>query len=286
MYSCKQLTCESENQLSLHGVRKLLVTLGLSTTFALMLPTSTVGAQLKDCFAVYREANQSQQTANQECCTGVFDDSKQNSQGWVWHEGLNLYVDKSKCDYSALKKTLLERLKDKDPESKPVQNKSDKLSNKIRGQDKKSAKPAEVDVSTKFNFENNKIIQQAGNFAGKNLAGLEYQYGDASGANFEGANLRNANFSGTTLTNANFKNAQLHGAVFDFAYLKNATFAGAELSGASLKGAVLRGASFIGARVTAAQLSVAIWVGAILDATLEKGIKDLDKGMDKTLKDN
>ena len=125
-----------------------------------------------------------------------------------------------------------------------------------------------------------KIIQKSGNFRGAKLAGLVYTYGNADKAIFEGADLRNANFEGTNLVNADFSNARLEGANFDYAYLKGAIFTNATLAGASLKGAVLRGANFLGVRVTAAQLSVAHWVGAIVDATLQQKLKELEKSMD------
>ncbi|MDE0330229.1 MAG: hypothetical protein OXL41_00015 [Nitrospinae bacterium] len=67
------------------------------------------GAQLKDCIALVA-ASQSRKSALQFCCTGTFNPDKKNSMGWIWHEGLNLYVDKSKCDSAELRKNHTERL--------------------------------------------------------------------------------------------------------------------------------------------------------------------------------
>ena len=249
---------------------------GLALPVFIVLAFSAGGAdgQLKDCFDVYEEARQSRLTALQDCCRGTFDRKKKHSMGWVWHNELNLYVDESKCDRAELRKILIEKLKKDEPASKE--------SEKPPGGSEKPVKTSKrsIDVGTRIEYKRGKIIQKGGNFRGANLAGLVYTYGNADKANFEGADLRNANFEGTNLAGANFRNARLEGANFNFSYLKGAVFTNASLAGASLKGAVLRGANFIGARVTVAQLSVAVWVGAILDAILEKGLKDFEKGTD------
>ena len=72
-------------------------------------------AQLKDCFDVYEDAQQSRVEALQACCTGTFNTNKRNSQGWVWHEELHLYVDESKCDRVELRRILIEKLKKEKP---------------------------------------------------------------------------------------------------------------------------------------------------------------------------
>ena len=241
-------------------------------------------AQLKDCFDVHEEARQSRQATLLACCRGTFDKDKKNSKGWTWHSELNLYIDLSKCDRAELRSILIEKLEEgKLEKEKPASQGSGKPSSGI-AKTKKSA-TRNVDVATRIEVKNQKIIKKSGNFSGANLAGLVYTYGNADEANFEGADLRNANFEGTNLIGANFRNARLDNAKFDHAYLKDAVFTNAVLTGASLKGAVLRGANFLGARVVAAQLSVAFWAGAIVDATLQLNLERLDKAIDAVIKD-
>ena len=237
---------------------------------ALVFLAACAQAQLKDCFAVHEEAKQSRESALRACCTGTFDRSKKNSQGWIWHEGLNLYVDESKCDRGELRELLIQDLKGK-------KGASSENETAPAAAERAGTSPNRQSVPER-KFSN-------GNFRGANLAGVVHTYKMAENADFEGANLENANFEGTTLTGANFRNAWLRDAKFDYAYLKNAVFANAVLTGVSFKGAVLRGANFIGARVTAAQLSAAHWVGVIVDATLQKSLHDLDKGMEKVVGD-
>ena len=240
----------------------------------LVLFAGSADAELKDCFGVFDEARQSRRAALQACCTGILDQKKTNSQGWIWHEGLNVYVDQSKCDQAELRRNLIEKLRKKKPVS-PGHGKPSSGTAKTGASQKRG-----IAVGTRAEYRGGKIIKEGGNFSGANLVGLVYAYGNADNANFEGADLRNANFEGTRLAGANFRNARLEGANFDYSYLKGATFTNAVLTGASLKGAVLRGANFIAARLTPAQVSVAFWAGAILDATLRQGLKDFKKGVD------
>ena len=79
------------------------------------------GAQFKDCIDIY-EASQPRKTALQFCCTGVLNDKKKNSMGWILNENVNLYVDTSKCDSAELRKDFTEKLK----KEKPLEHDSDK----------------------------------------------------------------------------------------------------------------------------------------------------------------
>ena len=224
----------------------------------------------KDCFDVFEEAHQSRADTLRACCTGTFDYGKKNARGWIWKSDLGLYVDKSRCNREEMMENLIQRLK-ADPSSSP-----DPVD-----QDKKSSKTSrQKEISRNATMKNGTLYRSA-NFKGMNLSGVVYTYGNADEANFEYANLKNANLEGTNFSKTNFKGAFLEGANLDSTYLKGAIFTNAILTGASLKGAVLRGANFIGARLTAAQLSVAIWAGAILDAALEKNLRELEREMDK-----
>ena len=187
VYSPKQITCSSESGGLLQRLRTLAVASGLGAVYMLMSATSCADTQLKDCFTVYKEARQSRETANKDCCTGTFDDTKKNSRGWVWHERLNLYVDKSKCDYSELRRNLIENLKGKRSMSKEGNVQKKRGNETIKSQKMQS-------IESKAKIGSRLVVQPSGNYQRNKLVGLRYTYGNASKANFESADLRGADF--------------------------------------------------------------------------------------------
>lgn len=229
----------------------------------------------KDCFDVFEEAHQSRADTLKACCRGTFDPKKKNARGWIWHDDLDLYVDMSKCDRKEMMENLIQELKIRELKTDPPSSPGSV------GQDKKSDETSRQNKIGRGATMKSGTLYESANFRGADLSGVVYTYGNADKANFEYANLKNANFEGTNFFRANFRDSLLEGANLDSTYLKGAIFTNAILTGASLKGAVLQGANFIGARVTAAQLSVAVWAGAILDAVLEKNLREFEREMDK-----
>ena len=166
---------------------------------------------------------------------------------------------------------------------------------------------------------NNRDLSGA-NLSGANLRGADFSNSNLTEANLQGADLQGSTFtqaildkakltaanlrgallekvslvgaklSGADLTDAllqkaNLVGADLRGAVLDGADLRDTAFTNAILAGASLKGARLNGGKFIGAGLTLSQLSVANWAGAILEARLTQGLKDLHEKFDELIED-
>jgi uncharacterized protein YjbI with pentapeptide repeats len=102
------------------------------------------------------------------------------------------------------------------------------------------------------------------------LAWVDLEDGNLSGADLRGTNLVRANLSSADLRDANLRGAFLIGADLSDAYLANtnlseANFSGADLTGAHLAKAVLVGAHLTGAHLDEADLSGANLNRAFLD---------------------